>query len=291
MWRLLGILLILSGCGPVTHHAVTSYAKGIEQPTPGQPLLAAAPIDDTYRIRLTGGLSLPTRGAAEGDNQASLTLPKISAGGTLMLQTRGIEIGGIISGSLASNQDDDAPGQGVGKAALRLRTSAGDGRLRLGVSVDIGFRTIAVRPGTSVFCQVEPFKLGPNVRWVQVDDCWAAEGWNDDVERFLDPYLAATIYPTFELSDSLYAFAGLSLDSVTTGYTRSLLVTTYGTGLSVISHKKTELTSAMAFQAVAGLDARLGEFASVLINARSAPLTDGWNATDFTFEAALSIRY
>lgn len=283
------LLMLATGCGGASYTRVTTHAQAVEQPATGQSLLAAAPIEGDYHVRLTGGGQLGAGNTGEGRDGAALQTPALTAVGNLALRAGPVELAGVADVPL--ERADGAPdADATRRYGFRFRASPGRGDWHLGLSFETGAREINVARGAAVSCEVEPDGNG----WRQLrgdDQCWANNRRAGETETYWRPYFATTIYPTLKLAEGVYLYGGLAFDSAAVGHTETEILAHYESGRTEVEASQKDLDFAMTMQGVAGVDIHLFDAVGLLATVRSQPLFGDVDLPGPVFEGALSMRF
>jgi hypothetical protein len=290
---LLFIAAATTACSPPTYVRVETGAETIEQPTPGQSLLAGAPIPsdgdpDDYSARFTlGGGGRTTDDAATGSTGAALISPRTFAGGGLAFNLGGVEL--ELVARVGTTRGWEAPAESApAQYGLRLRWTLGGEALFFNVAMEAGLRRINISQGRSLLCDVTPRNGG----WVPAPGgtCWHSDQRRGLTDWQLVGYGAATLAPTFRLTKHAYLFGGVSIDTITHSYVREEIWTLYG-GVPVYqSCESTQLQTALVGTWIAGLDLRGDGPIGLLVNVRGGGIF-GPDIGPPSAEAALNVRF
>lgn len=282
-------LLLLLGCGGHDTRVVT-HAKSIEQVPNGQSLLSAAPIGGDYRVQLTGGAAMGA-GNGTGQHASTLQLATVTASGNLAVAAGPVEIS--LVADVGSRRGDDPPDTAAPQRyGMRFRGTPGGKTAWMGVSLEVGGRSINVAKAGSTVCEVERDELSG--RWEQVrgdDQCWSNDERFGAGEIVLRPYLAATFFPTFELTEGVYLYVGAAFDSIAVGFTEELRLREFQSGHTEVREDEEDLEFELTVQAVGGVDIRLAEHIGFLATVRSQPLLAEYDLPGPIFEGAFSLRF
>ncbi len=289
----LTLLFLATGCGSAAYTEVTTRARQIEQPNPGQGLLHAQPIDrkDDYVMRLTVGGGFRTdSGGGSGQDSAELQTPLATAAGNLAFRLGPVEIGGLLD--VAAVRADDTGSDRPKKYAMRFRAAPGKGSVRMGLSFDLGGREFVVTDGTSISCEVVADGTGGWTRVRGLDQCWATNNYAGRREVYHRPYFATTLYPSVEIVEGLVVFGGIAADfSPAVSHTRTRVLAHLENGQTDVEEDEYEIEYDPVVMAVAGLDLQLGDHLGLLVNVRSQPIFSDVDLPGPVFEGALSVRF
>ncbi|MBU0550149.1 hypothetical protein KKF91_19970 [Myxococcota bacterium] len=196
-------LLSFVGCGGP--YSPSRRAHSIQQLTPGQTMLAAAPVQDQPReARLTLGFGAGGGLGGVGEEGAELHTPTSIGHGDMALRAGKVELSAVFDTALSDSSDGIhgvSPKGATMQYGGRFRASPGTGRFHVGMSFELGMRHYQTQ--LSVSCYGE--------NGYDAQNCVA----DHDVinVEYARPYFATTIYPTVRVGQHLYLFAGFGFDT------------------------------------------------------------------------------